>query len=746
MRDRLGGLRHHAVVGRHHQHHDVGDLGAARAHLAERGVARRVDEGHRMAGADVDLIGADVLGDAARLARRDVGIAQRIEQRGLAVVDVAHHGHHRRARLQILGPVLDALEADLDVGLADPLGLVAELAHDQLGGVGIEGLIDGRHDAHLHQLLDHVGAAHRHPVGELGHGDGLGQHHLAHEGPGVLQLLLAPLALAVALERRERRAAPLDHLAVAVQHQPAARGLALPDRRPAGLALVGAILALGRLGLALDRRARRVGGLGRGPGGGRRLAPGLGRRLRHDRPAIAAMALLLFLGEHPGGRVLGLPAGLFLGLLARLLLGLALEGGLLLGPPAGLVGGQAPRIVLGALAGLLLGLAGVDQRAHARGLLLVGQGLEHHRPPRLPAPGLGRRAHARRRLGRPADHARGAALGRAAERAGGAGLDVALALDLDRNRLAAAVREALPNHPGVDRLLQLEPSAGPRQPDARIAFLLFGIGHRDPVVSFGSADSIGPAAAGGAITPLRKPASRSTSCSSRRASPPGATATCTKLSRPRAAPNSALENAAINGRSGASRRSFCRPSAAPSLAATRTAAAPERNAARTCSKPTATCPARRASPSVESPRRTSRPSTCRSRSAEARAGARAALAKRFLATALFTTFRSALNQIPRPGSRASRSGSTRPSGSSTKRSNASRGRTARVTRQRRSTGPARSPMGRSASIGAVSGTQPRLVGPGLGRAGDLGRRLVRLIGRRLGGGLARRGTNGRARP
>ena len=42
--DRLG---HHAVVGGHHQHDDVGDLRAAGAHLGEGGVARGVDEGDR---------------------------------------------------------------------------------------------------------------------------------------------------------------------------------------------------------------------------------------------------------------------------------------------------------------------------------------------------------------------------------------------------------------------------------------------------------------------------------------------------------------------------------------------------------------------------------------------------------------------------------------------------------------------------------------------------------------------------
>ena len=43
--DRLDRLRHDAVVGRHHQHDDVGGLGAAGAHGGEGLVARRVDEG-----------------------------------------------------------------------------------------------------------------------------------------------------------------------------------------------------------------------------------------------------------------------------------------------------------------------------------------------------------------------------------------------------------------------------------------------------------------------------------------------------------------------------------------------------------------------------------------------------------------------------------------------------------------------------------------------------------------------------
>ena len=96
--DRLEGLGHDAVVRRNHQDRDVGHLGAARAHGRERLVAGRVEEDDRVAVLG-DLARADVLGDAAALARRDVRGAHRVEQAGLAVVDVAHHGHDRRPRL-----------------------------------------------------------------------------------------------------------------------------------------------------------------------------------------------------------------------------------------------------------------------------------------------------------------------------------------------------------------------------------------------------------------------------------------------------------------------------------------------------------------------------------------------------------------------------------------------------------------------------------------------------------------------
>ena len=46
----------------------------------------------------VDLVRGDVLRDATGLAGRDARLADRVEQRRLAVVDVTHDGDDRRAR------------------------------------------------------------------------------------------------------------------------------------------------------------------------------------------------------------------------------------------------------------------------------------------------------------------------------------------------------------------------------------------------------------------------------------------------------------------------------------------------------------------------------------------------------------------------------------------------------------------------------------------------------------------------
>ena len=121
--DRLDGLRHDAVIGGHHQYHDVSDLGPTRSHGGEGLVTRRVDEGDRMP-VPFDLVRADVLGDPTGLAGNDVGRSDAVEQQCLAVVDVAHDGDHRRPGPQI-GLVLFLVVLVEELGQQFGLALLA---------------------------------------------------------------------------------------------------------------------------------------------------------------------------------------------------------------------------------------------------------------------------------------------------------------------------------------------------------------------------------------------------------------------------------------------------------------------------------------------------------------------------------------------------------------------------------------------------------------------------------------------
>ena len=156
----------------------------------------------------VDVIGADVLGDSAGLAGHDVGLADVVEQRGLAVVDVAHDGDHRRPRHQLLGRVVGGVALDLRRVLVLPDRLEAERRGDQLDLVEVEALVDRHHQAQLlERELDDLGGGHLHRARELGHGD-----ELVDPDAGLLSLPLlgqpAGLHLAEATARRGDDAFP----------------------------------------------------------------------------------------------------------------------------------------------------------------------------------------------------------------------------------------------------------------------------------------------------------------------------------------------------------------------------------------------------------------------------------------------------------------------------------------------------------------------------------------------------------
>ena len=77
--DCLDRLRHDAVVRRDDKDRHVCDLRTARAHRRERLMSRCIEENDLLALTD-DLIGTDVLCDAAGLVRADGGVADRVEQ------------------------------------------------------------------------------------------------------------------------------------------------------------------------------------------------------------------------------------------------------------------------------------------------------------------------------------------------------------------------------------------------------------------------------------------------------------------------------------------------------------------------------------------------------------------------------------------------------------------------------------------------------------------------------------------
>ena len=204
---------------------------------------------------------------------------------------------------------------------------MAELGDDQLGGVGVDDLVDRRHDAHAHQRLDDVGAALGHAVRQFLDRDGLGNDHVAHDLDRLLLALMQPQALALAgAPHRGEAAHPLafivgeragdGELAGAAAHLVAAhRSGRLFDLGP-GAAAQGRV----RLLFLFGRHRHLAGGGECGDLGRRGLAGALGD-LAPRLFFLAALRLLLgTLARFLGGAAARL---LFLDLAPSLLLGAA---------------------------------------------------------------------------------------------------------------------------------------------------------------------------------------------------------------------------------------------------------------------------------------------------------------------------------------------------------------------------------------------------------------------------------------
>jgi len=180
-----------------------------------------------------------VLRDAARLAGGDLGAPDEVEQRGLAVVDVAHDGHDRRTR-QFLGLGLALQVLFQFIGLEQDCS-VSHFGDHELRGLLVDGLVDGRHYAEVHQGLDDVRCLDRHLLRDFADGDRLADGDLALDR---LRRQLELLAL-VGLHRRAPPAAAGTALAV------------LGGQASGDVQLVAAVA--GRLGVLLRGTAQLLG-------------------------------------------------------------------------------------------------------------------------------------------------------------------------------------------------------------------------------------------------------------------------------------------------------------------------------------------------------------------------------------------------------------------------------------------------------------------------------------------------------
>src|SRR5215831_7218337 len=234
-------------------------------------MARRIDEGDLRAERRGDLIGADMLGDAARLSARHVGGPDSVEQRGLAVVDMAHNGHDRRPRIQH-GRIVGLIEqAFFNVRFGDASHGVAKFLGDQLGRVGVDRIGDLGDLALLHQELDHVDRAFGHAVGKLLDGNRLRDRNFPQQfflrliGGVTLESLLAAakrgdraLTLLIGRQRghyREPPAAPLRSASSWLRGRYRSGGACAPTCRTRCLLVLGFLDDMARRG----RRGRRAG-------------------------------------------------------------------------------------------------------------------------------------------------------------------------------------------------------------------------------------------------------------------------------------------------------------------------------------------------------------------------------------------------------------------------------------------------------------------------------------------------------
>ena len=169
---------------------------------------RRIDEGHGPA-VLLDAVGADVLGDAPLFMGRHVDADDAVQERGLAVVDVAQEGDDRRPGLlpgRIAGLLLQGRhQLVFQRNLAAEVHLDSQFDRQQLRRLGIDVGGDVADDPHAEQFRQDGAGGDADGLGESPHRAGERHHDLSLAGGGRVRAGAADVRASRAGGRRRRR-------------------------------------------------------------------------------------------------------------------------------------------------------------------------------------------------------------------------------------------------------------------------------------------------------------------------------------------------------------------------------------------------------------------------------------------------------------------------------------------------------------------------------------------------------------
>ena len=240
MIDRLQGLGHNPIVGRHHQDRHIRHLRTTRPHRRKCLVARRVHKGDLLVIFGY-LVGTYSLGYSSSLSRSHVGLSNRVQQRSFPMVHVSHHCDHRRSLAHLALSLPRHFDQSpprrlraLRFGYRSTFGnLEPQIAGNHRRRLVVQSLIDICHYPIVHQLFNNINRTQVKHIRKIAHRHGgrqdnapiAGARGLLRRNRGSLGRPTRPAALSLPSGATIRGSTPLSTHVSILLPQPPAPGL-----------------------------------------------------------------------------------------------------------------------------------------------------------------------------------------------------------------------------------------------------------------------------------------------------------------------------------------------------------------------------------------------------------------------------------------------------------------------------------------------------------------------------------------